>query len=181
MKREDVLDLLAEYTNDENLLKHAYGVEAAMRAYAVRFNEDENKWGCLGLIHDFDYERHPFPEEHALKGAEVLQAREYPSDIIHAVKAHAGHATPQTLMDKTLLAVDELVGFVVAVALVQPDKSLEQVTVESVKKKMKDASFAKAVDREQIRSGAAAIGVSLEDHIQTVLDAMMSVREDLEI
>ncbi len=181
MNRSEVIELLAEYTTDENLLKHAYGVEAAMRAYARKFGENEETWGCLGLIHDFDYQRHPYPEEHALKGAEILEARGFPAEVVHAVRAHAGHAEPQSLMDKALIAVDELVGLIVAVALVKPNKSIDEVSVKSVKKKMKDKAFAKAVDRDQIIQGAEDMGIIVDEHIQLVIDAITSVREDLGI
>lgn len=181
MTREDALDLLHEWTRSEGLRKHAYGVEAAMRAYARRFGEDEEKWAVVGLLHDFDYERYPDAENHPHKGAEVLRARGLPEDMIRAILAHASYTgVPRdTLMAKTLFAVDELVGFITATALVMPDRKLAQVRPQSVKKKMKDKAFARAVNRDEIRLGAEELGVDLMDHITIVLEAMREEAEAL--
>jgi len=181
MDRETTMALLKEYTKSENLIKHALGVEAAMRAYARRFGEDEEKWGIVGLIHDFDYEQNPDPEHHPEVGARILRERGYPEDVVYAVRAHAEYLNlPRNdNMSKALFAVDELVGFLVAVALVRPSKSIMDVKVSSVKKKMKQKSFAAAVNRDDITRGAEELGVSLEEHLQTVIDAMKGIAADL--
>ena len=181
MNREEAFALLKEYTKNENLIKHMLAVEAAMRAYARKYNEDEEKWGIVGLIHDFDYEMHPTAEEHPLKGSEILKERGYPEDVIYAIKAHADHTgcERKSLMDKALYAVDELAGFIVAVALVRPNKKLSEVEVKSVKKKLKDKSFAAKVNREDIQRGVEELGVPLDEHIETVLKAMQGISEEL--
>jgi len=179
LDREAALALLREYTKNENLVKHALAVEAAMRAYARRFGEDEEKWGITGLLHDFDYER--FPEEHPLRGAVILEDKGYPEDVIYAIKAHADHTgfDRKSLLDKTLFAVDELTGMIVAVALVRPSKKLAEVTVQSVLKKMKDKSFVRGVNREDLRRGAEELGIPLEEHIGVVLEAMKAIAPQL--
>jgi len=156
MTREDAYALLTEYTKKENLIKHALAVEAAMRAYARKFGEDEEAWGIVGLLHDFDYDMYPSLEDHPFKGAEILREKGYPEEWIEAILGHAEHTgVPRTTrMAKTLFAVDELCGFITAVALVRPDKKLESVKVKSVKKKLKDKAFARQVSREDIRKGA---------------------------
>ncbi len=181
MTREQAYALLTEYTQKENLIKHALAVEAAMRAYAQKFGEDEEAWGIVGLLHDFDYERYPSLEDHPFKGAEILREKGYPEEWIEAILGHAEHTgvPRKTLMAKTLFAVDELCGFITAVALVRPDKKLESVKVKSVKKKLKDKAFARQVSREDIRKGAEELGVELEDHISFVLDAMKKIAPDL--
>lgn len=183
LSREDAFALLREYTQNPSLIKHALAVEAAMRAYALVYSEDETKWGIVGLLHDFDYERYPNAPDHPLKGAEILAAKGYPEDIIHAIKSHAEYlgVPRQSLMDKTLFAVDELAGFITAVALVRPSKNIEDVTIESVKKKFKDKAFARSVKREDIFQGTAELGVDLDTHIQFVIDAMKSVAPALEL
>ena len=177
----DALRLLKKHVKNPNLLKHAYAVEAAMRVYARRFNEDENKWAVVGLLHDIDYENHPTMEEHPLVGAAILEKEGLQSDMVYAVKAHADHTglERRRMMDKALYAVDELTGFLVACALVQPSKKLADVKVDSELKKMKSSSFAKGVSREGIKQGADDLGVTLEEHIQTVHDAMMAIVDDL--
>lgn len=177
--REEALRLLREYTKNENLIKHGLAVEAAMRAYARRFGEDEELWAITGLLHDFDYER--FPEEHPLRGAAILEERGYPEEVVYAIKAHADHTglERKSLLDKALFAVDELTGMIVAVALVRPSKKLAEVTVSSVKKKMKDRSFARGVNREDIVRGAAELGVELDEHIGVVLEAMQGIADEL--
>jgi putative nucleotidyltransferase with HDIG domain len=179
--REDVLTLLHEYTKSENLRKHALAVEAAMRAYARRYNEDEEKWAIVGLIHDFDYEMYPNAPDHPSKGSEILKERGFPDDIRRAILGHADYmGVPRdTLMAKCLYACDELCGLITAVALVRPSKKLADVEVSSVKKKMKDKAFARSVSREDIEKGAAELGVDLDDHIATVLNAMKSISNHL--
>lgn len=181
VNRDEAMKLLREYTKNENLIKHALAVEAAMRAYARRFGEDEERWGIAGLLHDFDYERYTTPGEHAIKGAEILAERGYPEDIVNAVRSHANYEEypPQTLMERTLFAVDELTGFIVAVALVRPSKRIADVKVSSVRKKMKDKAFARRVKREDIIKGAEMLGVPLEEHIGTVLEAMKGIADQL--
>jgi len=148
-------------------------VEAAMRAYARRFGEDEEKWGVTGLLHDMDYERHPTPDEHPMVGVRELERRGYPDDVIHAIKGHADYldVPRDTLMSRTLYAVDELSGFIVACALVRPE-GLENMKAKSVRKKMKQKSFAAAVNREDILRGAQELGVDLDEHIAFVADAL---------
>ena len=181
MEREQAMSLLREYTKNENLIKHGIAVEASMRAYARRYEEDEEKWGIVGLLHDFDYERYPSPEEHPFRGAEILSERGYPDDVIYAIKSHANYSglERKSLMDKALFAVDELTGFIVAVALVRPTKSVMDVKVRSVKKKMKTGAFAAGVSREDMVKGAEELGVDLDEHIGFVIEAMQGVAEEL--
>ncbi len=181
MNRQDAWALLTEFTKNPNLIKHALAVEAAMRAYARKFGEDEEKWGIVGLIHDFDYEQHPSLEEHPFAGAKILEERGWPKDIIKAVLSHADHTgvKRESLMEKALFAVDELTGLIVAVALVRPTKSILDVTVESVKKKWKEKSFAAGVKREDIERGAQELGVPLDEHISIVLEAMKGIASEL--
>lgn len=190
INREQAWDLLTEYTKSASLIKHALGVEAAMRAYARQFGEDEERWGVVGLIHDFDYERHPdmggdTPQEewHTYAGARILRERGWPEEIVLDVLSHADYVgVPRdTRLRKTLYAVDELTGLVAAVALVRPSKSIMDVKVRSVRKKWKDRSFAAAVNRQDIEQGAAALGVELSDHISTVLLAMQGIAPELEL
>jgi putative nucleotidyltransferase with HDIG domain len=179
--RERAWALLTEHTKNENLVKHGLAVEAAMRAYAHRFGVDEEKWGITGLIHDFDYEQHPTAEEHPAWGANLLEELGWPEDIVYAVRAHGDHLElpRKSLMDKTLYAVDELTGLIVAVALVRPSKSIMDVKLKSVKKKWKDKAFARGVHREDIERGAEDLGVDLNEHIATVLSAMQDIADDL--
>ena len=181
MKREDAWELLNEYTKNQNLIKHALAVEAAMTAYAEKFGEDLEKWRILGLLHDFDYEKYPTEEEHALKGSEILKDKGYPDDIVNAVKSHNPyHNIPRSsIMEKTLAAVDELTGFLVACVLVRPSRSLKDLKPKSVKKKMKDKAFAKNVNREDIIKGAEDLGVSLDEHIEVVTKAMDGIASQL--
>jgi len=183
ISREEALTLLREYTKNENLIKHALAVEAAMRAYAKKFgvNEDEEKWGIVGLLHDFDYERYPKAPDHPLMGAQILAEKGYPEDMIYAIKAHADYLglERKSLLDKALYAVDELTGLIVAVALVRPSKKLAEVTIESVKKKWKDKAFAKGVNREDIEKGAQELGIPLNEHIDLVLKAMQGIADKL--
>jgi putative nucleotidyltransferase with HDIG domain len=181
LNREEAYQLLTEYTKSESLIKHALAVEALMRAYAKKFGEDENKWGIVGLLHDFDYEKYPSLEDHPLKGAEILKEKGYPEDVIYAIKAHGEHLgfPRKSLMDKTLFAVDELSGLLIAAALVQPNKTINTVKVKSVKKKMKDKAFARAVNRDHIRQGTEELGVELGEHIGFCIEALKTVAEDL--
>ena len=178
---EDALKLLFEYTESENLRKHAFAVESAMRAYAKKFGEDEEKWAIVGLLHDFDYEKFPTPDQHPWVGSKILEERGYPEDIRKAILGHANYTgiPRDTLMAKVLYACDELCGFITAVALVRPNKKLDEVTVESVKKKLKDKAFARSVNREDIYKWAEELGVPLDEHIQFVIDAMKSIADKL--
>lgn len=179
--REQGWELLSEYTKNPQLVKHALAVEAAMRAYARRFGEDEELWGTVGLIHDFDYEQHPTMEEHVWVGMEILRQRGWPEPIIQAVGSHASYTDipRETLLAKSLFAVDELTGLVAAVALVRPSRSIFDVTVKSVRKKWKDKAFARGVSREEIEQGADELGVPLSEHIAIVLEAMQGIADAL--
>ncbi|MFO7959286.1 MAG: HDIG domain-containing protein [Candidatus Brocadiia bacterium] len=179
--REEALELLHEWTKNKNLRKHAYAVEAAMRAYADRFGEDADRWGVVGLLHDFDYEKHPDMDEHPYVGADLVRERDWPEELAQGVLAHAEHTGTErdTLMKKAIFAVDELTGLVVAVALVRPSKKLEDVSVESVMKKWDENRFAAGVDRSLIEQGAEELGVPLEEHVGVVLDAMKDVSDEL--
>lgn len=180
--RENAWKLVTEYIQNPNLRKHMLAVEAAMRAYARRFGEDEEKWGVVGLLHDFDYER--YPEEHPLAGARILREQGWPEDIVHAVLSHATERTGverTNRMEHTLHAVDDLTGLIVAVALVHPSRDLREVTVKSVKNKWKDKRFAAGADRSAAETGAAALGIDLWEHVGIVLEAMQSVAADLEL
>ena len=181
MKREKAWALLTEHTTTEGLIRHALAVEASMRAYARKFGEDEEKWGIVGLLHDFDYDRHPSPQEHPLLGAAILEREGYPDDVIYAIKSHADYLDlpRRSRMDKTLYAVDELCGFLVAVALVRPGRKIAEVPVKSVKKKLEDKAFARSVNREDIRRGCEDLGVELSQHIQFVISAMARVAVEL--
>lgn len=183
MDREDAWNILCEYTKTEPLRKHALAVEAAMRAYAGKFGGDEDRWAMVGLLHDFDFEMHPNPEEHPVKGAEILRERGVPEDIVYAVLCHADYLglDRKTPMDRAIYAVDELTGFVTAVALVRPNKSLAQVDVAAVRKKMKDKGFARAINREDITKGADQLGVELDEHIAFVIEALKPVASTLGI
>jgi putative nucleotidyltransferase with HDIG domain len=173
--------LLTEFTLSESLRKHALAVEACMRAYAHKMGADEELWGVVGLIHDFDYEKYPTAEEHPYKGNEILQQRGYSEEIRRAIMSHAEYTgvARVTPMEKTLFACDELAGFITACALVKPGKSLAEVEAKSVKKKMKDKAFARSVNRADIITGAAELGVDLEEHIAFCIAAMKTVAADL--
>ena len=175
--REAAWALLCEYTLSDSLRKHALGVEAVMRAYAHQYASDADRWGMVGLLHDFDYERYPSMEEHPLKGSEILKELGYPDDIRYAILCHAPFLgfERKSLMDKAILAVDELVGFITAVTLVQPSKRVADVKVSSVKKKLKDKAFARSVNREDIYLGMADLGITLDDHIAFTIQAMTAV------
>lgn len=179
--REQGLALVHEWIGNENLRKHCLAVEAAMRAYARKAGEDEARWGLTGLVHDFDWERHPDLERHPVKGVEFLRAQGWPEDVCTAVLGHATHTgvARESAMAKTLYACDELCGFLVACALVTPTRSLDAVEVPSVRKKMKSAAFARNVNRDDIERGAAELGVDLDEHIAFVLGAMRGIRGEL--
>jgi len=184
--RADALALMHEYTASDSLRKHMLAVEAVMRAYAQRFDEDPERWGLTGLIHDFDYERYPnaahsATEEHPAWGVNLLRERGWPDDILLAILGHATYSgvTRETRMAKALFAVDELTGLVTATALVRPSKSLHEVDAKSVRKKMKDKAFARGVNRDDVLLGAQELGVDLDEHIQFVVEAMQRSAEAL--
>jgi len=181
MNRQDAWNLLCEYTQTENLRRHALAVEACMRYYARLWGEGEELWGIVGLLHDMDYEQHPSLEEHPFVGMEILRQRGYPEEVVRAVGAHADHTgiPRQTRMEHTLFACDELTGFVTAVALVRPNKKLAEVDVAAVRKKMKDKAFARAVSREDLLKGAEEIGLPFEEHVQHVINAMSTIAGEL--
>ena len=189
--REQAWALLTEYTENPNLIKHGLAVEAAMRAYARRFGEDEDRWGIVGLIHDFDYERYPTmdgdtPREewHTYAGARILGEHGWPQEVIQDVLSHASYvedAPRDTILRQTLYAVDELTGLIIAVALVRPSKSIMDVKLKSVKKKWKDKSFAAGANRQDIEEGASALGVELSEHIAIVLEALKDIAAELEL
>ncbi len=181
MTREQAWQLVCEWIQNENMRKHLLAVEAAMRFYARKFGEDEEKWGLVGLLHDLDYERHPDPPEHPQVGANFLREQGLPEDMVQAILAHADWTgvPRETLMAKALFACDELTGFLVACALVMPNKKLSEVKVDTVLRKMKDKSFARKVSREDIVKGAQELGIPLEEHIANVLTAMNEIAEKL--
>jgi putative nucleotidyltransferase with HDIG domain len=179
--RPSALELLRQYTKNESLIKHALAVEACMRAYAERFKDDVEKWGLVGLLHDFDYEMYPNPPDHPEKGAVILKELGYPEEVIYAIKSHAEwtNCPRQTAMDKALFACDELAGFITAVALVRPDKKIQGMEARSVRKKMKDKAFARSVSREDIVKGAQDLGIELDEHITFCIRAMEQVASGL--
>jgi putative nucleotidyltransferase with HDIG domain len=183
--REEALAIVHEFTSNENLRKHMYAVEAAMRAYARRHGEDEDRWGITGLLHDFDYERWPNQERHATQGhpsagSAVLEERGVPEDVRRAILSHAEYTgvKPETRMERSLRAVDELTGFLVACSLVRPHGIID-LEPKSVKKKMKDRSFAAAVERDAMREAAEAIDEEMTDHIRFVIGAMREIAGEL--
>lgn len=181
MNRDEAWDLLSEYTKSDSLRKHALAVEACVRAYARKFGEDEEKWGVMALLHDFDYEMYPNLPDHPLKGGEILKQRGYPEDVRRAILGHATEATGvprDTLMARVLFACDELAGFITACALVRPDRILS-LEANSVRKRMKDKAFARSVSREDIIKGAQELGIPLDEHIAFSIDAMRAVADPL--
>jgi putative nucleotidyltransferase with HDIG domain len=177
--REDALALMHQYTASDSLRKHMLAVEAAMRAYAERFGEDPERWGLAGLLHDFDYERYPNQEHsptegHPAFGVNLLRERGYPPDVLEAILGHATYSgVPRvSRMARALFAVDELTGLITATALVRPSRSLHEVDARSVRKKMKDKAFARGVNRDDVLTGAAELGVELDEHIEFVIGAM---------
>lgn len=169
--RADAWALLAEYTAGESLRKHALAVEAAVRGYARRFGEDEEAWGIVGLIHDFDYERWPDAKDHPFRGSEILRERGWPEYMIRAILSHADYSgvPRESRLEHTLFACDELAGFITAAALVRPTKSVLDLEARSVKKRMKDKAFARAVSRDDLRLGADELGLPLDEHITNVI------------
>src|SRR5437588_9034782 len=184
MQRDAAYAVMTEYTQNVSLIKHMLSVEAAMRAYARRLGQDEEKWGIVGLLHDFDYERWPDPPNHPLKGSEILRERGYPDDVIYAICSHADYLADRYprvhLMDKVLYACDELAGLITATALLRPN-GITDLTASSVKKKMKSKGFARNVSREDIERGAADFGVDLTEHIQFEIDAMKPIAAELNL
>jgi len=181
MNHSQALALVREYVNNENLVRHMLAVEAAMRFYAAKFDQDQEMWGVTGLLHDFDWEIHPTLEQHPQQGALILQARGVPDEIIRAILSHADHTgvPRQTTMEKCLYACDEITGLITAVALVRPSHSLDDLTVSSVKKKWKDKAFAAGANREEIAQAAQEFGVELWEHVGNVIQAMREIAPEL--
>jgi putative nucleotidyltransferase with HDIG domain len=179
--RAEAFELLTAHTKNENLIKHALAVEAAMQVYARYFEADEELWRVAGLLHDFDYEQYPTAEEHPFRGAEILRERGYDETLIRAILSHASYTNipRESPLERSLFAVDELCGLITAVALVRPSRKIAEVTVQSVKKKMKDKAFARNVNRDEIREGAGLLGVDLDEHIDRVIGALNGIAEDL--
>ena len=176
--REEAWSLIEEYGSTENHVRHMRAVEAAMRAYARRFQQDEALWGAVGLVHDFDYDQ--FPAEHPYSGGRILREKGYAEPLVNTILAHGNTGVVRdTPLAKALHAVDELTGFLVAVTLVRPSKDIREVEVKSVRKKWKDRAFAAAVNREEIEQAAAALGIDLQEHIGIVLEAMKGVAGDI--
>ena len=178
--REEALALMHEHVASESLRRHMYSVEAACRAYARKFGEDEELFGLAGLIHDFDYER--WPEEHPLPGIDMLRERGWPEEVIHAVQAHYAARTgvePTTTIDRTLCACDEVTGLITAAALVRPSRSVMDLEAKSVLKKFKDKAFAAGVDRDEVRHAVERLGVDLSEHVQFVIEAMRGIAPEL--
>ncbi len=181
MHREDAWNILLEYSREERTRKHGIAVEAVMRAYAKLLHEDEEKWGITGLLHDFDWEIHPTEELHPKEGSKLLEARGVPADIRYAILCHAPFLGLEytSQMDRAIFASDELSGFVTACALVKPAKSLSAVDPSSVRKKMKDRGFARAINRDDLLKGANDLGVELDEHIRFVAEALKPVASQL--
>jgi len=181
LNRNQAWELLTEWTAGDSLLKHALAVEACMRAYARRLAADEETWAIVGLLHDFDYERFPTPDQHPFVGNKILAERGYPEAVRRCILSHADYADVprQSKMEKALFACDELAGFLTATALVKPGKSLAEVEVRSVRKKMKDKAFARSVSRQDIANGAQDLGVDLDEHIAFCIEAMKGIAKDL--
>jgi putative nucleotidyltransferase with HDIG domain len=179
--REDALALLHQYTKGESLRRHAYAVAAAMRYYAERFGEDADKWEITGLLHDFDYEQYPDLDQHTVVGSRILREEGYPEDVIYAILAHNDRngLARDNLLAKTLYACDELSGFVMAVAMVKSPRDLRDVTVNSVKKKLKSKGFARGVNRDDVYRGAEELGIDLDEHIANVIAALTRVSSQL--
>ena len=176
--REEAWALIQEYGSTENHIRHMLAVEAAMRAYARHFGEDEDLWGAIGLVHDFDYDQ--FPDEHPYSGGRMLREKEYSEEIVNTILSHGNTGVPRdTLLAKTLHAVDELTGLLVAVALVRPSKDIRDVKIKSVRKKWKDKAFAAAVNRGEIQQAAEALGIDLWEHVGVVLKAMQDIADEI--
>ncbi len=183
MNRQEALGIVQQYIKNPNLIKHMLAVEAAMRFYARKFGEDEEKWAVTALLHDFDWEIHPTMEEHPQAGEPILREHGVPDEIIRAVLSHAPHTgvPRETLMEKALFACDEITGLITAVALVRPSRALYDLKPKSVKKKWKDKSFAAGANRDEIEQGAAELGVELWEHVANVIEAMQPIAEDLDL
>lgn len=181
MNRQQALDILHEYVKNENLIRHMLAVEAAMRYYAEKFNQDPEQWGIAGLLHDFDYEIHPTLESHPQDGAPILRQKGVPEEIVRAALSHANHTgvPRETLMEKALYACDEITGLIIAVALVRPSRSLDDLEISSVKKKWKDKAFATGANRQEIEKGAQELGIDLWEHVGNVIQAMRRVAKEL--
>ncbi len=181
LTREQALAVLHEFTKSESLRKHALAVESCVAAYARKFGEDENKWSVTALLHDFDYEMHPHAPDHPMKGEPILAERGIPEDVRRAILSHANYSgVPRVSpLEKTLFAVDELAGFITAVSLVKPGRSVHEVDTKSVRKKMKDKAFARSVSREDIVNGAAELGIDLDQHIEFCIQAMQARAKEL--
>ena len=180
--REQAWGLLTEFTQSESLRKHALAVEACMRAYARKYSPaDEELWGVVGLLHDFDYEKYPGLDDHPYKGNEILKERGYSDEIRRAIMSHAEYSgvSRDSRMEKALFACDELAGFITACALVKPGKSLAEVDAKSVRRTMKDKAFARGVKREDVINGAAELGVDLEEHIAFCVEALRGIADKL--
>jgi putative nucleotidyltransferase with HDIG domain len=179
--RKDALAIVEEFTDSENLRRHMLGVEAGMRGYARLFGEDEEKWGLVGLLHDFDYEKYQGPNGHPFVGVQILDKRGWPREVRRAILSHADYTgvPRETRMEKTLYAVDELTGFLVACAMVRPSKSFKDLTVASVKKKMKDKSFCAAVEREDLKRAAVDLGIAFDKHVENVIKFLAPIEQEL--
>jgi predicted hydrolase (HD superfamily) len=180
LNRDAAWLLLTEYTKSESLLKHALAVEAAVSGYARKFNQSDVDWGVVGLLHDFDYERWPTPDDHPFRGCEILETRGYPDWVTRAILSHADYSgvPRESLLEKTLFACDEMAGFVTAATLVRPSRSVLDLEASSVVKRMKDKAFARNVRREDLRSGAELLALPLDEHISNVI-AFMRERADV--
>lgn len=183
MKREEALSIVRNYVKNESLVRHMLSVEAAMRFYARKFDQDEETWALAGLLHDYDWEIHPTIEEHPLAGLAVLREAGVGEDVLEAIAGHADHTgvPRKTLLAQALYACDEITGLITAVALVRPSRSLYDLTPKSVKKKWKDKSFAAGANREMMEAGAAEIGIELWQHVENVIIAMRSIAKDLDL
>ncbi len=181
LSRDAAWALLTEYTTGENLRKHALAVEAAVRGYARTFSEDEETWGVVALLHDFDYERWPDPADHPFRGAEILRQQGYPEFVIRAILSHADYAgvPRESRLEHTLFACDEMAGFVTAASLVRPSRSVLDLEAKSVMKRMKDKAFARAVSRDDLRQGAEELGLPIAEHITNVITFMRERAETL--
>ncbi len=183
MNRTEALALVREYVKNENLVRHMLAVEAAMRWYAAKYNQDVEIWGLAGLLHDFDWEIHPNLEQHPQAGAPILRQHQVPEEIVRAILSHADHTgvPRQTMMEKALFACDEITGLITAVALVRPSRSLHDLTSKSVKKKWKDRAFAAGANRKEIEQAAAEFGVNLWEHVDQVILAMRTIAKELDL
>jgi putative nucleotidyltransferase with HDIG domain len=181
LNRDSALALMQEWTQNDNLRKHMLAVEAAVRHYARKFGEDENDWGVVAILHDFDYERHPTREEHPFRGVEHLRSLGYPEWVLHAILSHADYSgvPRESRLEKVLFACDEMAGFVTAASLVRPSKSVLDLEASSVIKRMKDKAFARAVPRDDLRRGAEELGLPLDEHITNVIAGMRERADEL--